>query len=518
MRRGLVLNLIGNVTFFVCGYAIHFFVGGYASAAGYGVVGTIITVLDFEYLFTSNGARQSLARNLASRRYDVRDTIVKALVVQAAVIALFFIVDFAGAPLLAGALNDVDLTGYFRMAAFLLPANGLYIIMLGINEGLQHFGRSASLYTFYSLIKLGTIPLILVAFPHDPAMGVEVGYLSSMIVTIMVGAVMFMLLPRGETGAARAVDGTANAEHATGAAGGAGAANTEAAGVGAGAAVTTRRIAWREVVRDTFSFSLFFIMASLILSADTLVVKALVTPASMTGYYTGAVNFGKTTYYLLQAFAVVILPVVSRLLAAGAASRAKAVGKARDLVLVAFAFVLPIAVTISATAEGLLSAFYRDDFAVAAPALSCLALSGFFMGMTVVFNMILNAEKDTRFSDVLSIVSLIVVLPVFAAAARFGGITAVAASSMICTFVTMAVSYLRLRARFADVMTARAWVVIAVNAAMWAALHVADQMVHVRYFVLLALCYAALYAAYLAVLFAARIIDRTFIHSLKDAG
>ncbi|KAB5607451.1 MATE family efflux transporter [Bifidobacterium jacchi] len=493
MRRGLVLNLIGNVTFFVCGYAIHFFVGGYASAAGYGVVGTIITVLDFEYLFTSNGARQSLARNLASRRYDVRDTIVKALVVQAAVIALFFIVDFAGAPLLAGALNDDDLTGYFRMAAFLLPANGLYIIMLGINEGLQHFGRSASLYTFYSLIKLGTIPLILVAFPHDPAMGVEVGYLSSMIVTIAVGGVMFLTLSRSSAG------GT----------GGGGA---------SGETRATRRIAWREVVRDTFSFSLFFIMASLILSADTLVVKALVTPASMTGYYTGAVNFGKTTYYLLQAFAVVILPVVSRLLAAGAASRAKAVGKARDLVLVAFAFVLPIAVTISATAEGLLSAFYRDDFAVAAPALSCLALSGFFMGMTVVFNMILNAEKDTHFSDVLSITSLIVVLPVFAAAARFGGITVVAASSMICTFVTMTISYLRLRARFADVMTARAWVVVAVNAAVWAALHIADQTVHIRYFALLALCYAVLYAAYLAVLFATRLIDRTFIHSLKDAG
>ncbi|WP_163196262.1 lipopolysaccharide biosynthesis protein [Bifidobacterium platyrrhinorum] len=466
MSRGLALNLIGNVAFFVAGYAIHWFLGGFASPADYGVVGTIITVLDFEYLFVSNGARQSLARNIASRRHDGRAVIARVCTVQAAVVAVFFLVDFAGAPLFSGLFGG-DLERYFRYAAFLVPANGLYVVMLGVNDGLQRFAGSAFLSTFYPIVKLGTIPLIILAFPHDPVIGLEAGYCTAMVLTILVGlatlAPAWTSLPRGDT-----------------------------------------PFTWRDAAHGTLSFSLFFIMASLVLSADTLVVKAEL-PDRMAGYYTGAMNFGKTTYYLLQAFAVIILPVVSRLLAAG--RRDKAIGKARGLLLLAFTLVAPMAVTISATAADLLSAFYSPEYAAAAPALACLAFSGFFMGVTVVLNMTLNAERDTRFSDVLSLVSLATVVPLFAVAARLGGITAVAAASMTATFIAMGVSYIETRRRFGDVMSRRAWLAVACDAALWAAAATAGRFVHVDGFLPLMAVYMVVYLAFVALLVATRILD-----------
>ncbi|PLS26504.1 lipopolysaccharide biosynthesis protein [Bifidobacterium parmae] len=467
MRRGLVLNLIGNVAFFVAGYAIHWFLGGFASPADYGVVGTVITVLDFEYLFVSNGARQSLSRNIASHRHDGRQVIVRTLAVQTAIIAVFFLIDFAGAPLFGLMLGDDSLDRYFRYAAFLVPANGLYVVMLGINDGLQRFGRSAFLSTFYPIVKLGTIPLIILVFPHEPVIGVEAGYCGAMILTILIGLAMLLpawsLLPSG--------DGTP--------------------------------FRWRDAMHGTLSFSLFFIMASLVLSVDTLVVKAEL-PDRMAGYYTGAMNFGKTTYYLLQAFAVIILPVVSRLIAEDAHDEALA--KARGLFLLAFALVAPIAATVSATAPDLLAAFYSPAYAAAAPALSCLAFSSFFMGVTVILNMTLNAERDTRFSDLLSLVSLAVVVPLFVVTTRHG-ITALAVSSMAATFTAMTVSYVEVRRRFGDVMDRRTWVALGCDAALWIVMSVVSRAFAVTDFLALMAVYAVVYGAFAAMLVRIGVLD-----------
>ncbi|OZG63640.1 MatE [Bifidobacterium hapali] len=477
MSKGLILNIVSNLVFFISGYLIHYYLGGHTSAAAYGVVGTIITVLDFEYMFTSNGARQSLSRNISSGRYNVVDVIVKTLAVQACIVAVFFAINFLGAPLFGRLFNDTSLDLYFKLAAFLPISNGLYVMMLGINDGLQRFQYSAFLSTFYPIIKLGVIPLIMFVFPHDPVMGVEVGYFSAMVIAILLGAAL--LVP-----------------------------------VWCSLKVTgTERVSFRETAHGVLSFSFFFIMASLVLSADTLVVKSVVEPASMAGYYTGAMNFGKTTYYLLQAFAVIILPVVSGLIAKGDVREAGR--KAQTLVLVAFGFIFPMAVVISATSRDLLAAFYKPEFTIAAPALSCLALSSFFMGMTVVFNMVLNAEKDTRFSDVLSIVSLVLVVPIFVVSARFGGITAIAAASTICTFVTMTVSYVEVRRRMMDVMTVKTWAVIGINAVVWVVLTLVGRVVSTDNFLLLALAYALVYFAYIGVLFLLRIVSVEQLKAMK---
>ncbi|MCH9275228.1 hypothetical protein JS533_002910 [Bifidobacterium amazonense] len=482
MNRGLILNLVSNLAFFVSGYAIHFFLGGFATPAGYGVVGTVITVLDIEYLFVSNGARQSLSRTLSSGRYDPRDVVVKTLAVQTGIVAVFVAVDVLGAPVFGRVLGDRSLDLYMRLAAFLVPANGLYVVMLGINDGLKCFGRSALLSTLYPLVKLGTIPLIIFVFPDRPVIGVEFGYCASMILVILLGTAM--LAPHLIAMRRRGGKGKAAASHS--------------------------RIGWREAAHGTISFSLFFIMASLVLSADTLVVKANL-PDAMSGFYTGAMNFGKTTYYLLQAFAVIILPVVSGLI--GERRRVEALGKARDLVLLAVVFILPMAVSISATSVNLLSSFYSRQFAVAAPALSCLALSSFFMGATVVLNMVLNAERDTHFSDILSAVSLPVVVAAFVVAARFGGITAVAATSMGATFLTMLVSYMQVRRRFGDVMSRAAWVAVGVNVVLWIVMAALAPILPIRNFIVLVLVYMLEYMVYLAVLAAMGVLSPAWVRA-----
>ncbi|WP_353479520.1 oligosaccharide flippase family protein [Bifidobacterium pullorum] len=465
--------------FFVSGYVLHYFLGNTMSAASYGVVGTVLTVLDFEYMFVSNGARQSLAGQISRGRYDIVDVIAKTTLFQCVVIACFFAVNFWGAPLFAIVFDDASLDFYFRIAGLLVIVNGLQVIVLGINDGLQRFGTSALLSTVYPIAKLGVIPLIIFVFSDDPVLGVEIGFILAVVITIVLGCILL------------AINSDPLRCH------------------------KSERIPFTEVARHTLGFSFFFVMVSLVLSVDTLIVKAVVRPADMAGYYTGAMNFGKIAYYLLQAFSTVILPVVAQLVASG--KKGEALSRIRELLTLAFAFILPMPIVISASSSDLLCAFYSEDFVVAAPALTCLALSNFFMGMTVIANMVLNSAKTSHFSDILSIVSLAVVVPLFVASARFGGITAIAVASVICTGITMVVSFIRVYQRMGNVITRGAWGVIGINAALWIAVHVGFPCVQITNLFILAVLYVVIYALYIVVVLACRIVPIPKLGELKRA-
>lgn len=445
------------------------------SPASYGTVGTIITVLDLEYMFLSNGARQSLAKELSLKRYDRSDLIKKTVYFQLVVIAFFFAVNYLGSPVFSYLLDDASLDLYFKISAFLIPANGLFVILLGINDGLQQFGISALLGTVYPIAKLSAIPLVIFVFRSSPVIGVEAGFLFALIITIIFGcALLFVSKAK--------LKSTAH-----------------------------KKIPFSEVVHHTLSFSFFFIVVSLVLSIDTLVVKGVVHPPRMAGYYTGAVNFGKISYYLMSAFVTVSLPVISHYV--GENRLDKAAARARTIITISLAFVLPITVIISASSGELLTAFYSSGFSQAAGALTFLSLSNFFMGITVLLNMIINSHLGSRFSDILSGSALIVVIPLFYCSAKFGGITAIALTSMICTGVLMIVSAIRVKHDIANIMTGKSWLLLALSGVLWIIVRLLVHLSPLHNLIILAAVYMGIYVVYIAFLLLTRIISITMIKS-----
>ncbi|MFT8787577.1 MAG: oligosaccharide flippase family protein [Bifidobacterium psychraerophilum] len=462
VRRGLVLNLVSNVMFFLCGYVVHFFLGNTLSAAEYGIVGTIMTVLDFEYMFLSNGARQSIAKEISLHRYDVRDVILKSLGFQLIIIAFFFAVNFVGAPVLSSVLNDHTLEFYFRFAAFLIPANGLFVLLLGINDGLHRFSTGAIINTVYPIAKLSVIPLVLFLFQDNAVLGMEVGYLLALLISIILGLVL--LVPARSELANRSGD----------------------------------KIRFSVVARNTLSFSFFFIMVSLVLSVDTLVVKSVVSPSSMAGYYTGAVNLGKIPYYLVSAFCTIILPVVSKKV--GEKDITGGIGQVKKFIALICAFILPIPIMISASSTSLLTSFYHAEYQKAAVALSCLAFSSFFMGITVLLNMVMSSFSQSHFSDILSVVSLGIVIPLFIVSARLGGISAIAIASVSCTALTMLISYCVVIRKTGNVMSRTAAKSIGINLILWISIYILFRTVHIEGLFMVGLTYAGILLVYLGAL------------------
>lgn len=468
MHRGLIYNLSSNVIFFLSGYILHFFLGNTMSAVHYGVVGTIITVLDFEYMFLSNGTRQSLARELSLNRYNPKDVIRKSILFQLLIITFFFVINFFGSPVFASVLNDETLSFYFKVASFLIPANGLFVVILGINDGLQEFGKSAFLGALYPVAKLSAIPFILFVF-NDPVVGMQMGFLLALVLAILIGLAGLVRDKRKLS------------------------------------SNLTKKISFSEVAHNTMSFSFFFIVVSLVLSIDTLVVKSVVVDKAMTGYYTGAVNFAKLSYFLLTAFFTIILPVVAKHFSEN--NSEKVLSTIKETLLLIFVFIFPITLVISATSGSLLSSFYTEEFTLAAIPLMLLAISHFFMGLTVFFNMVLTSIGKNKFSNILSIAALVTIIPIFIFSAKLGGINYIALASIAATFITALVSVREVKNKIGNVFSKQIYLVIAFNIALWIILRLIFSYVSISNLLILAPVYAVIYFVFLGILHLLKIIN-----------
>ncbi len=468
MFSGIVFNVIYNILFVLCSYLIHYVLGYTMTPAEYGVIGAIITILDFEYLFLSNGVRQSLAKEISSEQYDIKDVIIKGILFQLIIIIVIFVINYFGAEAFAKLLNDPLLLKYIKFAAFLIPVNGLYIITVGINEGVHRFVSSAFVGVIYTIFKLSVIPYVLYLF-NDPVLGTEVGYLTGLIVALIVGIITIVF----------------NKKHFY--------------------RNTGKKINFGEYVKNTLNFSVFFIIVSVVLSVDTLIVKANVPDKDMSGFYTGAVNFAKVSYFILSAFFTVMLPTITEKYQKG--KKIEATNIIKNVLMIIITFVMPITIIISASAGDLLVSFYSEEYIYAQSTLMVLGWSHFFMGVTVMFNMIIAAVNKKRFSTILAVVTVILDCTLGIIMTRNFGMIGMACTGTICAFVALFVS-VKYTSRFFDGMfSKRQLIVMVTNVLLWIFTAILFSNIDITNIFVLGVLYAVIYLGYIILLQILKLIN-----------
>lgn len=356
MYTGIILHILNKAAFVIGSYAMHFFLGRYLSEAQYGMVGTIITIINFEYIFFTDGVRQGMSRSISSLRYDEKHLIRVGLGFQLALIAVFFAGTCFGAPLIAGMLGDMDMVPYIRGVAFLLPFTGIYSLALGILNGHKDFKAEAGIGMIYPVLKLSVIPFVMFVF-HDAVFGMEAGFLFAGVL-IMVISVIQVLKKRS--------------------------------------AFYTffEKIKIREYVLVAMNYLLLFCVSTVIMNLDTLILKSVSGNNTLVGYYTGVASFAKIPYFLLTAFYTVALPLITRHYEAGEIREAsEEIGSLLDLIL---ALILPAVTVISAAAGHVLALFYKPSYRAGGNALSLLIFGTSFLGMALVFAMILSAASRKK--------------------------------------------------------------------------------------------------------------------------
>lgn len=356
MYTGIILHILNKAAFVIGSYAMHFFLGRYLSEAQYGMVGTIITIINFEYIFFTDGVRQGMSRSISSLRYNEKHLIRVGLGFQLALIAVFFAGTCFGAPLIAGMLGDMDMVPYIRGVAFLLPFTGIYSLALGILNGHKDFKAEAGIGMIYPVLKLSVIPFVMFVF-HDAVFGMEAGFLFAGVL-IMVISVIQVLKKRSAF------------------------------------YTFSEKIKVREYVLVAMNYLLLFCVSTLIMNLDTLILKSVSGNNTLVGYYTGVASFAKIPYFLLTAFYTVALPLITRHYEAGEIREAsEEIGSLLDLIL---ALILPAVTVISAAAGHVLALFYKPSYRAGGNALSLLIFGTSFLGMALVFAMILSAASRKK--------------------------------------------------------------------------------------------------------------------------
>lgn len=455
MYKGLIYHTLAKLIFVLSGYVMHYFLGYALSPYEYGVVGTITTVLDFEYLFLNNGVRQAISENLSQEKYNSKDLFIKGLLFQIGIIFILCVVDIFGAAIMGDILNDQRLVFYIKLAALLIPFNGIYFVILGTINGFCLFKQEAMLCTIYPILKLSVIPLILFVFSNDAVLGTEMGYFTGVSGICVIGGFVLIKYRKKFTN------------------------------------VGQQKIDMKIFAKSAMNFSVFFIVVSVMLSVDTLILKSVSANGDYVGYYTGAVTFGKISYYLLSAFYIVLLPVISKKYINGEIEKAKST--ISDLLLLILIFILPISIILAATSGKLLTVFYKPEYAIASNAMSMLTFTNFFMGMVVVFNMIISITAKKRFSSILSIVMVIVQVPLCYLLTKIWTINGTALSGLLCSTVTMVISAIYVKHIFGQYIHRKHIGCIIVNLLFFIFVKVLDIVTLKVNLIILVFVYAGLY-------------------------
>ncbi len=404
MLKGLFLHVFAKVIFVLSTYMIHMYLGKVLLPEKYGTIGVVISIISVNYNFLSNGTRQAMSRLLASKQFDERDLIKRGILCQAAVAVILTLLNYFGANYMSEVLNAPEMEKYIKLSAIMIPFTAGYFVCVGTLNGLKLFVIESFIVTVYPLLRLSIIPYVTYLF-EDSATATVMGFMTAAVLCC-VGSAGYLLIHR-------------------------------------------KQLVKRECLADrkTFfanitNFLLFFSCVTIILNIDMLFVNAYVVNESHVGYYTGAVNFAKVSYYLLSAIYIVVLPVITQYYANKEITKAqetiKILGNTIGLLI------LPIVSIVSATAGNMLSVFYKPEYQYAAAATAILMAAQFLIGLFVVLNMCISATKDSRFSSALSagITILNIVLCFFLVNQL--GIEGAAISSFITGLVGCIFSYTKL--------------------------------------------------------------------------
>lgn len=355
LARGIIWVLVGQVTFITTGYALHAFLARWLTPAQYGIFGVAMTLLTWAEITVNNGipvALQKLLPEALARRDDpdAGHTIPAlkrgAWRWQLALAAGVFAALFFGSPLIAWLLRDPGMTFFLRLAFVDLLTMGVYAFYRGLVNGYRDFMGLGLSIAFYSLTKLVSSVLLVMA-----GFGVSGALVGNVISSLGGLAGMSWFARRWERRQARPTP-----------AGGA-----EDAG--------------SRVMRFALPVLLFTLVSNLLVNMDLWGVKALLADDAQAGYYAAALNLANAPRFVLLAFSFTLLPALSGAIADQSWELARTY--LRQVMRYLGLLLVPGVMMVIGTAGPLIRLIYSPKFAPSAPILAVLIVSASLYSMYV---------------------------------------------------------------------------------------------------------------------------------------
>ena len=453
MLKGLFFHMIAKVVFVLSTYVVHLFLGKSLTPEEYGMIGVVISIITVNYNFLSNGTRQAVSKLLATRLYDDKKIIKKGFLLQSGVALALTLINFFGAGFFAEILNAPYMANYIRLSAIMIPFTAIYFLCVGTLNGLKMFVIEALIVTVYPMLRLTIIPYISYVF-DDCVIGAVMGFFTAAFICCIWSFLQVVLKSRKLENKDTLASNKVFFSHVT-------------------------------------SFLLFFTCITVILNADMLIVNARVEDQAYVGYYTGAVNFSKVSYYLLSAVYLVILPTITNYYSQGKIENAKKTIVALNNAIALF--ILPVATIICATSGTVLGLFYKPDYVKAATATTILVMAQFFIGLFVVINMCISAAQSKKFSTYLALVITAADLVMCYFFVGKWGIMGSALATCLCGGVGCIISYIKVSKIYGNPFDLSIVKLLVSNIVYSVAIYFAFRFIEVKSLFLLIFIYFLLY-------------------------
>ena len=354
------MHVFAKIIFVAVGYSIHMYLGKTLAPIVYGQIGVIMSIININYNFLSNGARQAASHLIAIHKFNEKDLIIKSYKYQILIAFGLSTINYSGAGLISQILNHPELKLHIQITSIIIPFTALYFISIGILNGYKILVIEALSAIFYAIARLSLIPFVKML--PDSAMGAILGFFVAAVAGCIVGH--FGILKN----------------------------------VKLSYDITTK-IDNRDYFRQIIDFLSFFFCIPILLNMDMLFENAMVHDGNQIGYYTGASNFSKVSYYLLSAIYLVALPIVTTQYSEKNVDGCKKT--INNLFVIITGFILPIVTIAGPICENLMEVFYTTEYRAAGLATEMLMISQFFLGLFVIINILICSTKEKKFSILL---------------------------------------------------------------------------------------------------------------------
>lgn len=399
LKSGAFFLTLSSFIFMVSGYLINIILGKILPPNEYGIYGIIISIVTFINIFHSASISQSMSKFISEKMSQKTLILKSALILQFISTSLTFGFFYFFNMQIALFFNDIHLANYIRMSAFIFPVYGLYALVSDYFNGLHLFGKQSLLNILYSLIKLSLITLLVLYFNIK---GVIYGFiLSPLVVLFFVISIRFKL--RG-------------------------------------------LFNLKKILFFSFPIVVFALLFYLIQSIDLILIKVLLKSNEMVGFYTGSQNIARIPYFAMNAFSVVLYPVIAK---ATVEKNTLATKKIIDSTLrIILLIITPITVLIAANSSLLLEFFYSSQYTQASNSLSILVIGMSLTSFISSIGYILIGSGKPGYSVFITSISLFITSSLCMVLIPKYGLTGAASATTLGSLVAFIVGIYYVRERF----------------------------------------------------------------------
>jgi stage V sporulation protein B len=358
LASSTAIVLVGQATFVLCGYLLHFVMSRAMDPSAYGIYGVMMNILVWTESALSNGVPWAVRKYLPEDPGHSHAILRAGLIWQMVVGVVLYAGTLLIAPLFTGAIRDPSLTFYVRLALTDIFWMALYTHYRGALNGFRMFAAQGAAMAAYAIGKLAfTLLLVRLGFSLTGAL---IGNVLGSIAGWLAGMALLRRRPRHEPGGQE------------------------------DSARAARQYNGRTILGFALPTVLFTLAGTFLTTVGLVGVKALVADGDVVGYYAAANYLATAPNLLLVAFSMTLFPH----LAGSVADRNWPLTSAyiRSAVRYLTLALLPGIALVLGASPRLMTIIYPRNYAVAAPLLNWLILSTALYSVYMVFANAILAE------------------------------------------------------------------------------------------------------------------------------